>query len=304
MYGFACYMEDNQRKCLVLPKKYKEWITDFNYPLGFVKMRTTNGQVFEVKVYELANFCYFYNGWYSVVETLKLQSGSWLVFQYEEALSSFRIFYFYDNIEFAPSDYFYYRPNGAFDKPDAMHINRLFVHHKMDNTIPNYPVVIRGPGKLKVFVRIEVFDNQLYITTGWDRIKKKLSITDEHMLVFEMIDLHNFDMFVFNCSKNADLVLPPELYAAAVKEEIEEDVISISDAEDVDEVSNRTEANMLPVARNEETIPIVFRVDNHFRIKKHLAKKIGLDRKRCLKIVDAEGNVWDWESRLRMVGFT
>ncbi|XP_035838680.1 uncharacterized protein LOC118486387 [Helianthus annuus] len=174
-----------------------------------------------------------------------------------------------------------------------MHINRLFVHHKMDNTIPNYPVVIRGPGKLKVFVRMEVFDNQLYITTGWDRIKKKLSITDEHMLVFEMIDLHNFDMFVFNCSKNADLVLPPELYAAAVKEEIEEDVISISDAEDMYEVSNRTEANMLPVARNEETIPIVFRVDNHFRIKKHLAKKIGLDRKRCLKIVDAEGNVWD-----------
>uniref|UniRef100_A0A251UXF8 Putative DNA-binding pseudobarrel domain-containing protein n=1 Tax=Helianthus annuus TaxID=4232 RepID=A0A251UXF8_HELAN len=50
---------------------------------------------------------------------------------------------------------------------------------------------------------------------------------------------------------------------------------------------------MLLVARNEETIPIVFRVDNHFCIKKHLAKKIGLDRKRCLKIVDAEGNVWD-----------
>ncbi|KAM0038190.1 hypothetical protein Hdeb2414_s0013g00411971 [Helianthus debilis subsp. tardiflorus] len=90
--------------------------------------------------------------WYSLVETLKLQSGSWLVFQYEEALEGFRIFYFYDNIAFAPSDYFYYRPNGAFDKPDAMHINRLFVHHKMDNTIPNYLVLSRGPRKHKLFV--------------------------------------------------------------------------------------------------------------------------------------------------------
>ncbi|KAJ0871261.1 putative transcription factor B3-Domain family [Helianthus annuus] len=84
-----------------------------------------------------------------------------------------------------------------------MHINRLFVHHKMDNTIPNYPVVIRGPGKHKLFVRMDVIDNQLYITTGWDRIKKKLSLSDEHLLVFEMIDLHTFDKPVFNCSKDA-----------------------------------------------------------------------------------------------------
>ncbi|MFS7930372.1 putative transcription factor B3-Domain family [Helianthus anomalus] len=210
MYGFACYMDDNKRKCLVLPQKYKQWIKDFNYPMGFVKVWTTNGQVFEVKVYQLGNSCYFYNGWYSVVETLKLQFGSWLVFQYEEALQSFRIFYFYDNIVFAPSDYFYYRPNGDFDKLDAMHINHLFIHHKMDNTIPNYPVVIRGPGKHKLFVQMDVIDNQFYITTGWDRMKKKLSITDEHLLVFKMIDLHTFDMFVFNCSKYADLVLPPD----------------------------------------------------------------------------------------------
>ncbi|MFS7918218.1 putative DNA-binding pseudobarrel domain superfamily [Helianthus anomalus] len=62
-----------------------------------------------------------------------------------------------------------------------------------------------------------------------------------------MINLHTFDMFIFNCSKNVDLVLPPELYVA-VKQEDEEEVISISDTEDVDE---------------------------------------------CLKIVDADGNVWD-----------
>ncbi|XP_035839587.1 uncharacterized protein LOC118487142 [Helianthus annuus] len=221
MYGFACYMDDNRRKVLVLPKKYKQWVKEFNYPVGFVKVRTTNGQVFEVK-----------------------------------------------------------------------HINRLFVHHKMDNTIPNYPIVIRGPRKHKVFVRMDVIDNQLYITTGWDRIKKKLSITDEHMLVFEMIDLHTFDMSVFNYSKNADLVLPPELYAA-VKEEVVEEVISISDAEDADGVTKGTEANMLAVTTNDETIPVVFRVDNHFRIKKDLAKKIGLDRNRSLKIVDGDGNVWD-----------
>ncbi|MFS7989562.1 hypothetical protein Hanom_Chr11g01048411 [Helianthus anomalus] len=48
---------------------------------------------------------------------------------------------------------------------------------------------------------------------------------------------------------------------------------------------------MLPVTPNDETIPVVFRVDNHFRIHKPLAKKLGLDRKRSLKIVDA-ANVW------------
>ncbi|KAJ0428606.1 putative transcription factor B3-Domain family [Helianthus annuus] len=292
MYGFACYMDDNRRKCLVLPKKYKQWIKEFNYPVSFVKVQTTNGQVFEVKVYELGSVFYFYNGWYTVVENLKLQSGSWLVFQYEEALESFRMFYFYDNIEFAPSNYFYYRPNGAFDKPDAMHINRLFVHHKMDNTIPNYPVLIRGPGKHKQFVRIDVIDNQLYITTGWDRIKRPLSISADHLLVFEMIDLHTFDMSIFNCSKNADLVLPPEFYVA-IKEEVVEEVINISDGEDVDDATKGNETDMLPVTPNDETIPVVFRVDNHFRIRKPLAKKLGLDRKKSLKIVDAAGNVWD-----------
>ncbi|KAJ0825613.1 putative transcription factor B3-Domain family [Helianthus annuus] len=184
------------------------------------------------------------------------------------------MFYFYDNIEFAPSNYFYYRPNGAFDKPDAMHINRLFVHHKMDNTIPNYLVLIRGPGKHKQFVRIDVIDNQLYITTGWDRIKRPLSISADHLLVFEMIDLHTFDMSIFNCSKNADLVLPPEFYAA-IKEEVVEEVINISDGEDVDDATKDNETDMLP------------------RIRKPLAKKLGLDRKRRLKIVDAAGNVWD-----------
>ncbi|KAJ0812591.1 putative DNA-binding pseudobarrel domain superfamily [Helianthus annuus] len=127
----------------------------------------------------------------------------------------------------------------------------------MDNTIPNYPVVIRGHGKHKFFVRMDVSDNQLYITTGWDRIKKKFSLSDEHLLVFEMIDLHTFDMSVFNCSKDADLVLPPELYAA-IKEEVVEEVISISDGEDVHDITKDN------VTMNDETIPVVFRVDNHF----------------------------------------
>ncbi|MFS7943970.1 putative DNA-binding pseudobarrel domain superfamily [Helianthus anomalus] len=78
-------------------------------------------------------------------------------------------------------------------------------------------------------------------------------------------------MFIFNCSKNADLGLPPELYVA-VKQEDEEEVIIISDTEDVDEVINGTEANTFPVTTNDETIPVVFR---------------------CLKIVDVDGNVWD-----------
>ncbi|MFS8003333.1 putative DNA-binding pseudobarrel domain superfamily [Helianthus anomalus] len=142
----------------------------------------------------------------------------------------------------------------------------------MDNTIPNYPVVIRGPGKHKVSVRMDVIDNQLYITTGWDRIKKKLSLSDEHLLVFEMIDLHTFDMSILNCSKDVDLVLPPELYVA-IKEEVVEELISISDGEDVDDVTKDNEAEMLPVTTNDETIPVVFRMS--------------------LKIIDADGNVWD-----------
>ncbi|KAJ0648144.1 putative transcription factor B3-Domain family [Helianthus annuus] len=144
-----------------------------------------------------------------------------------------------------------------------MHIKRLFVHHKMDNTIPNYPVLIRGPGKHKMFVRMDMIDNQLYITTGWDRIKRKLSINAEHLLVFEMIDLQTFDMSIFNCSKNADLVLPLELYAA-IKEEVVEEVINISDGEDVDDATKGNETDMLPITPNDETIPVVFRVDNHF----------------------------------------
>ncbi|KAM0027859.1 hypothetical protein Hdeb2414_s0019g00545171 [Helianthus debilis subsp. tardiflorus] len=110
---------------------------------------------------------------------------------------------------------------------------------------------------------MDVIDNHLYITTGWDWIKKKLSLSDEHLLVFEMIELHTFDMSVFNCSKDADLVLPPELYAA-IKEEVVEEVISISDGEDVDDVTKDNEAEMLPVTTNNETILVVFRVDNHF----------------------------------------
>ncbi|KAM0045178.1 putative DNA-binding pseudobarrel domain superfamily [Helianthus debilis subsp. tardiflorus] len=133
----------------------------------------------------------------------------------------------------------------------------------MDNTIPNYPVVIRGPRKHKVFVRMDVIDNQLYITTGWDRIKTKLSLSDEHLLVFEMIDLHTFDMSIFSCSKDADLVLPLELYVA-IKEEVVEEVISISNGEDVDDVTKDNEAEMIPVSMNDETIPVVFHVDNHF----------------------------------------
>ncbi|MFS7960071.1 hypothetical protein Hanom_Chr08g00698651 [Helianthus anomalus] len=53
--------------------------------------------------------------------------------------------------------------------------------------------------------------------------------------------------------------------------------LSVFLTEDVDEVINGTEANTVPVTTNDESIPIAFRVDNHF----------------CLKVVDADGNVWD-----------
>ncbi|MFS7915012.1 putative transcription factor B3-Domain family [Helianthus anomalus] len=58
--------------------------------------------------------------------------------------------------------------------------------------------------------------------------------------------------------------------------------VCISDTEDVDEVINGTEANTVPVTTNNEIIPVPFHVDNHFK---------------CLKIVDADGNVWDVKVR-------
>ncbi|MFS7987579.1 putative DNA-binding pseudobarrel domain superfamily [Helianthus anomalus] len=111
-----------------------------------------------------------YNGWFDMVTSLKLPCNSWLVFQFEEALSSFRLIYFYQDISLAPSEYFYYQPGHLKDRDNCMYVDRMFVHHKMLNTFPRYPAVVRSSGNRKWFVRMEVFDDEVYITTGWSRI--------------------------------------------------------------------------------------------------------------------------------------
>ncbi|XP_035845105.1 uncharacterized protein LOC110932942 [Helianthus annuus] len=132
---------------------------------------------------------------------------------------------------------------------------------------------------------MDIFDNDIYITTGWNRIKKEMSITDHHLVVFEMLDLHTFEMSVF-CCKPTLLTLPPEL--CVVKEEPTNEVIDISD----DDLPNP-----IPVVGVEEStddeVPIVFRVDNHYRLKKKWAQLHGLDRKRDLIIKDSAGLTWD-----------
>ncbi|MFS7959474.1 putative DNA-binding pseudobarrel domain superfamily [Helianthus anomalus] len=122
--------------------------------------------MFTVKIFKIGGDYFFFNGWLDMIIALKIPSKSWLLFQYEEVLDCFRMFYFYQD-----------------------HVNRFFVNHKMMNIVPTYPVVIRSAPTRKWFVRMEEKECELYITTGWNRIKQEMSITDKHLVVFEMVDL-------------------------------------------------------------------------------------------------------------------
>ncbi|KAJ0662704.1 putative transcription factor B3-Domain family [Helianthus annuus] len=280
VYGFAARVHNKDRKSLKLPALYGDWIKTFNYPDKNAVIRTVNGMIYKVKIIKIAGDYFLYNGWLDMVTSLKLPSSAWVVFQYEEALSSFRLIYFYQDINLAPSEYFYYQPGNPWDRDNCMYVSRLFVDHKMLSTCPYYPVVVRSSCNRKWFVRMDIFDNDIYITTGWNRIKKEMSITDHHLVVFEMLDLHTFEMSVF-CCKPTLLTLPPEL--CVVKEEPTNEVIDISD----DDLPNP-----IPVVGVEETtddeVPVVFRVDNHYWAQLH-----GLDRKRDLIIKDSAGLTWD-----------
>ncbi|XP_021985841.1 B3 domain-containing protein REM10-like [Helianthus annuus] len=217
-----------------------------------------------------------------LVDSLKIPSNSWFIFHYEEALESFRILYFYQDISLAPCDDFYYKPSG---NKDYVSINLSFVHHKMLNTIPSYLVLIKGYGKQNWSVRMEDINNELYITTGWKQIKNDLSITADHLIVFEMIDLQTFHITVFNCA-TCDLVLPPEV-CAIVKEKVVEEIKLSSDTEAVQDIINVNEGGVVVVNEDNQIVPISFRVDGHF------AEDLGLNRKMGLKIVDAAGDVWN-----------
>ncbi|KAJ0760075.1 hypothetical protein HanOQP8_Chr04g0133861 [Helianthus annuus] len=129
------------------------------------------------------------------------------------------------------------------------------------------------------------FENELYVTTGWNRIKQEMSITDNHLVVFEMLDMNTFEMSVFSCDL-ALLCYPPEL--SVVKEEPNYDPIEISDDESANPIADHI------VEHNEdEGVPITFRVDNHYRLRKKRAQVPALDRKMGLTIEDAFGGVWE-----------
>ncbi|KAJ0892892.1 putative transcription factor B3-Domain family [Helianthus annuus] len=195
----------------------------------------------------------FYNGWFDVVSSLKLPDDSWVVCQYEEALSLFRLFHFYQDISLAPSNYFYYKPKNDFkDREDCMIVNRLFVHHSMLNICPSDPVLIRSAGNHKWVVKMEILDHNIYITTGWSRIKEEMSITDDHLLVFEMIDRKTFELSVF-------FVVPDAVARPVFEQSVDDEV------------------------------PVTFVVDNHYM----WAQTHGLDRKMDLIIKDSDGRTWD-----------
>ncbi|KAJ0713821.1 hypothetical protein HanPI659440_Chr13g0482721 [Helianthus annuus] len=117
-------------------------------------------------------------------------------------------------------------------------------------------------------------ENELYVTTGWNRIKQEMSITDNHLVVFEMLDMKTFEMSVFSCHL-ALLCYPPEL--SVVKEEPNYDPIEVFD----DESAN-------PIADH-----IVEHNEDEGRLRKKWAQVPGLDRKMGLTIEDAFGGVWE-----------
>ncbi|KAJ0475844.1 putative transcription factor B3-Domain family [Helianthus annuus] len=279
VYGFAGHVWNNDKKSLKLLAKYGEWIKTFSYPAKNTVIRTLDGRIFKVKVINIAGDYFLFNGWLDLLTSLKLPSNSWVVFQYEEALSSFRLFYFYQDISIAPSEYFYYKSGNVKDRDNCMYVNRLFVHHKMLNTCPSYPVVLWSSGKRKWFVHMDVIDNELYITTGWSWIKKEMFITDDHLVVFEMLDLRTFEISVFSC-KPALLTYPPEL--CVTKQEPTDEFIEVSD----DEVPNPI-AELGVEQNQDDEVPVTFRVDNHY------AQDHGLDRKLALTIKDNAGGTWD-----------
>ncbi|KAF5776995.1 putative DNA-binding pseudobarrel domain superfamily [Helianthus annuus] len=126
VYGFVARIWKNDKKSLKLPAGYRDWIKTFAYPEKNAVIRTLDGWVFEVKVMNLAGDYFFHNGWLDVVTSLKLTDNSWVVFLYEEALSSFRLFYFYQDISLAPSNYFYYKPgNDVKDRDDCMILEHI-----------------------------------------------------------------------------------------------------------------------------------------------------------------------------------
>ncbi|KAJ0624216.1 putative transcription factor B3-Domain family [Helianthus annuus] len=151
----------------------------------------------------------------------------------------------------------------------------------MLNTCPSDPVLVRSAGNRKWVVWMEIIDHEIYITKGWSRIKEEMSITDDHLLVFEMLDKHTFDLSVFSC-KPAILTYPPEL--CVMKKEPCDEVFEVSD----DEVPNAVAAAGGQQSVDDE-VPVTFVVDNHYRVKKKWAQIHGLDRKMDLTIKDSAG---------------
>ncbi|MFS8001404.1 putative transcription factor B3-Domain family [Helianthus anomalus] len=126
----------------------------------------------------------------------------------------------------------------------------------MLNTYPSDLVLVRSDGNPKWVVRMEFLDHEVYITTGWSRIKEEMSITDDHLLVFEMVDFKTFDLSVFSC-KPALLTYPPEV--CLLKKEPTNVLIEVSD----DEVPNAVAAPVFEHSVDDE-VPITFVVDNHY----------------------------------------
>ncbi|MFS7969355.1 putative transcription factor B3-Domain family [Helianthus anomalus] len=112
-----------------------------------------------------------------------------------------------------------------------------------------------------------------------------MSIMDDHLLVFYMLDFNMFDLSVFSC-KPALLTFPPELYV--IKKEPTDELIEVSD----DEVPNPIAEPVIEQSDDDE-VPVTFVVDNHFRLMKKWAQTHGLDRKMDLTIKDGAGRTWD-----------
>ncbi|KAF5810724.1 putative DNA-binding pseudobarrel domain superfamily [Helianthus annuus] len=126
VYRFAARVWKNDKKSLKLPAGYGDCVKTFAYPKKDAVICTLDGRIFQVKVMNLAGDYFLYNGWLDVVTSLKLPDNSWVVFQYEKALSSFRLFHFYQDISLAPPNYFYYKPgNDIKDRDDCVVLKNI-----------------------------------------------------------------------------------------------------------------------------------------------------------------------------------
>lgn len=140
----------------------------------------------------------------------------------------------------------------------------MILHGKFNKLLPVEPVVIKSFPDHEFLCMINVEDGHVYFTKGWSYIRKHLSLTRKHLIVFEMINDVTFHMSLF--LKN-QLTPPPDMWVYDVKKEYDEDVNDDEDIIIISDDNSQEEDLATPMdvdAEEDVGVPVVFIVDNHF----------------------------------------